>query len=131
MDNVLNIERINWNDDIPVYLENAMKAQDDYFEREVLAGRCQLYRLGVATYMITREEYINDLRVLVVCCYEGRDIIKASRALIIQCRLQNFDGIRYHTSRPGMIRWGLQLGFVPIETNDDETIMYKQLNKVH
>lgn len=131
MDNVLKIRRIDWFDDLFEQMSESLKGDGELLKQEVLDGTAQLWQLGQLTYMITREEYIDGKRILVVCAYEGRDIVKASKALIIQCIRQGYHAIRYHTSRAGMIKLGKQLGFTVYEVREHETVMHKILMRIN
>lgn len=121
------IERIEWNDDIPKKLSNALLGFDGYFENEVKANRCQLYRINDDSYMITRDEYDGGKRTLTICCYQGKHIFEFAKGLIVQCKKQGFDFIRYHTHRKGMIKLGKKLGFKIISITDNETVLLKSL----
>lgn len=114
----MRIEQIPYNPDAFARLAEALDGYGYSYRAEVEQGAAQLWEVDHgASYAITRIEH-DDKRaapVLVLCCYEGRNIRQFTRQMIAAAKRLGVCGIRAHASRPGMWRIGQALGFEEIE----------------
>lgn len=122
---------IPWNKNIPLIMYESMRGYN--FEDEVKNGIAQLWQVENEAHIITRIEIEKDTNVitLVVCCFEGVNIVETSKQLIKQAKESGVHFLRYHTHRKGMIKWGEQLGFKIIECRENETVLIKNLIEVN
>ena len=82
---------------------------------DIREGYAELFEInGGDSVAVTRFEV--DLDELVVCVYEGREVMEFARVI---CRIAKKNGaqtLRYHTVRKGMARLLSDLGAVETET---------------
>lgn len=118
-----------WDTDCEYYMQESLKGHADFFKQQVNSGEAQLWEVDNGeTYFITRTERDNDnKKVLVICCYEGREVLKVYDLIQESCIRLGFSAIRFHTSRRGMIRFGFSRGFKILEQRSDETVLIKNL----
>jgi len=101
------IERIKaWSDEAEAGLKKSTDGYEEYFKKEVNEGRASLYKCG-NSWLITRDETdkYKNLRIIVVCCYEGEMLEIFVNWLKEKARSSGFDVIRFHTKSPGLCKW--------------------------
>lgn len=114
----MKIEKIPYSREAFDRLRVAIGGYDETFREQVEQGIAYLWRVNDGeSYAITRLEKDEKAGgpVLVICCYEGRDVGAFARQMIEAARALGFKGVRAHVSRPGMYRIGKRLGFIEQE----------------
>ena len=78
------------------------------------SGGAELFSInGGESMAITR--YESDVRELIVCFYEGRDVLKFGKMMFKVARKNGAETLRYHTRRCGLARLLSELGPVEVE----------------
>lgn len=102
------IEKQNqWSRAAEIGLKKALAGYEQYYEQEVNLGRCELFRVENHSWLITRIEFdawINE-KILVVCCYEGKELEPFVSYLIERYRVNGFSSIRFHTRSRALGEW--------------------------
>lgn len=118
MAGVLTVEKMPWCGELHLGVANCLRGNDAcYFREAIRSGECEAWRInGGAAYMITRVETEAGKRVLVVCCFEGRDLKEAAIFIRNFGRENGFDHIRFHTEHKGLHRLISEVKPVYVET---------------
>ena len=119
------IQYSQWTDKATTGLQQCLRGDLPILREQVNHGIAQLWQVITdkgESWLITRVEMINDLKELVVCCYQGCDVNTVTPVIYRCAEQQGFDSIRYHTQRKGLNRLVKPLGF-----NEHEVIYRKQL----
>jgi hypothetical protein len=111
--------RASWSDSSAAGLALAMKYADDAraIESEVRAGRAELWECDDgASWLITRvETFADDIRELVIVCYEGKNARPMFKQFAEFATRQGFRSIRFHTQQPWLIELFRDLEPEPVE----------------
>lgn len=82
---------------------------------DIRLGQAELFSINAGeSVAVTR--FDTDIQELVVCAYEGRDVMDFARVMVEAGRKNGALTLKYHTKRKGMARLLSELGAVEVET---------------
>lgn len=115
----VSIQPASADESIP-HLGTALDGYDDWYRDQVREGKAEAWRVTVddrVSYAITRAEVDPKTQSaeLVLCCYQGSDLVPFIEALKTRLDPARFTGIRCHVRRKGFERFARRLGFTEQE----------------
>jgi len=118
-----------WDSDCEYHMMDSLQGHAEFFKDEVNSGISKLWEVDNGeAYFITRTEHdTNGKKVLVVCCYEGRDIRKVYKLIETSSIKLGYFAIRFHTKKKGMARFAKWHDFVLLEDRNYEKVFIKYL----
>lgn len=102
------------------HLGTALDGYDEWYRDQVNEGKAEAWRVTVGdrvSYAITRAEFDPKTQSgeLVLCCYQGSDLVAFVTELQDRADPNVFTGIRCHVRRRGFERFARRLGFTEQE----------------
>ena len=93
----------HWRPEATVGLQETLRDDLPTLQAQVNKGIARLWSItsdnGVS-WMVTRvERPVDRLPELVICCYQGGDLVAVSERIISAAKQQGFGSLRYHTER--------------------------------
>lgn len=105
-----------WNPLAARVLEGALGEDAGEIAQEIDEGRAELWHYPPATFLVTRIEISPKGRELVLVASAGEAGQAIGRQWLAIAKSADCQSVRVHSSRPGMGRYLLPLGFEPVET---------------
>ena len=120
----MRFDQVSWFDDLLVVMRRSLMGDGEILKRQVKNGIARLWKeSNTETYMITRAERVDGVNVLVVCCYEGKNVTAAVINIIAMAKGMGCQAIRYHTKHRGLKRLVAdKYGFECIEKRKTESV---------
>ena len=113
----MNIERIKqWTAEAERGLNQTLRDDTEALKQQVNSGIAELWRINGDSWMISRVEQYADKNELVVCCFQGKDLLTIGTEIIGAAKEQGLHSIRFHTQRKGLNRLLKPFGFRYLET---------------
>ena len=105
-----------WRPEAERGLDQTLRNDTEALKTQVNSGIAELWHIDGHSWMISRVEDYGDKKELVICCYQGKDLLTIGEEIIKAAKQQGLHSIRFHTQRKGLNRLLKPFGFRYLET---------------